>query len=67
MTKPKGLYYHMNQQKKKGASRSRKDSTISPSAYANMQAGFPNRKNAKDGGMFQKKKFCGKVVKGPYG
>jgi hypothetical protein len=57
----------MNQQKKKGASRSRKDSTISPSAYANMQAGFPNRKKAKDGGMFQKKKFCGKVVKGPYG
>ena len=38
--------------------RSKKNSTISPEAYANMQAGFPDKpKKMKDGG---------KVVKGPY-
>ena len=30
----KGLYYNINQRKKKGISRSKKKSTISPSAYA---------------------------------
>ena len=30
--------------KKAGTSRSKKDSTISPQAYANMQAGFPKKK-----------------------
>tara|TARA_R100000544_G_C2186257_1_gene39379 strand:- start:359 stop:562 length:204 start_codon:yes stop_codon:yes gene_type:complete len=51
----KGLYYNINQQKKKKKSRSKKNSTISPEAYANMEKGFP--KKLKDGG---------KVVKGPY-
>tara|TARA_R110000822_G_scaffold277566_2_gene399598 strand:+ start:158 stop:370 length:213 start_codon:yes stop_codon:yes gene_type:complete len=54
----KGLYYNINQQKKNKKSRSKKNSTISPEAYANMQAGFPDKpKKMKDGG---------KVVKGPY-
>lgn len=37
----KGLYYNINQRKKKGTSRSKEDSTISPKAYANMKRGFP--------------------------
>jgi len=41
----KGLYYNINQRKKKGISRSKKDSTISPKAYKNMQAGFPKKKS----------------------
>tara|TARA_S200000501_G_C20862012_1_gene760250 strand:- start:2499 stop:2660 length:162 start_codon:yes stop_codon:yes gene_type:complete len=36
----KGLYYNINKRKKAGTSRSKKDSTISPQAYANMQGGF---------------------------
>lgn len=42
--KPKGLYHNMNERKKKGISRSKKDSTISPKAYANMVAGFKKKK-----------------------
>ena len=42
----KGLYYNINQQKKK------KKSTISPEAYANMEKGFP--KKLKDGGKVVK-------------
>lgn len=56
MAKPKGLYHNINQRKKKGISRPKSKSTISPEAYANMQAGFPERKKAKYGG---------KIVKGP--
>jgi|TARA_R110000803_G_C11913249_1_gene313498 hypothetical protein len=67
MGKPKGLYHNMNARKKAGTSRSVSNSTVTPAAYANMKAGFPKRENAKNGGMFNKKKFCGKVVKGPYG
>ena len=40
----KGLYYNINKRKKAGTSRSKKDSTISPQAYRNMQAGFPKKK-----------------------
>ena len=40
----KGLYYNINKRKKAGTSRSKKDSTISPQAYANMQAGVPKKK-----------------------
>ena len=40
----KGLYYNMNQAKKKGTSRSKKaKALISPEAYANMKAGFPKK------------------------
>ena len=38
------LYENMNNRKKAGTSRSKKDSTISPKAYADMKAGFPNSK-----------------------
>ena len=39
----KGLYYNINQRKKKGISRSKKKSTITDKAYANMKAGFPKK------------------------
>jgi len=41
---PKGLYANINARKKKGTSRSKKKSTISKKAYANMKAGFPKKK-----------------------
>ena len=37
----KGLYANINARKKKGICRSKKNSTIRPKAYKNMQAGFP--------------------------
>lgn len=40
----KGLYYNINKRRAAGTSRSKKDSTISPEAYRNMQAGFPKKK-----------------------
>ncbi len=40
----KGLYYNMNRRKRLGISRSKKKSTITPKAYANMKAGFPKKK-----------------------
>ena len=43
----KGLYYNINQRKKKGISRSKSKSTITDEAYANMKAGFPKRKRKK--------------------
>ena len=36
-----GLYANINARKKKGISRSKSKSTITPKAYANMKAGFP--------------------------
>jgi hypothetical protein len=39
-----GLYANMNARKKKGTSRSKKNSTISNKAYKNMKAGFPKKK-----------------------
>jgi hypothetical protein len=41
---PVGLYANMNARKKKGISRSKKESTVTPEAYANMKAGFPKGK-----------------------
>ena len=38
------LYRNMNRRKKLGISRSKKKSTISDEAYANMKAGFPKKK-----------------------
>jgi hypothetical protein len=43
VSKP-GLYANINKRKKKGTSRSKKDSTITKTAYANMKAGFPKKK-----------------------
>ena len=40
----KGLYANINKRRKAGTSRSKKKSTISAKAYANMKAGFPKRK-----------------------
>lgn len=40
----KGLYANINARKKKGTSRPKKKSTISPVAFANMKAGFPKKK-----------------------
>lgn len=39
-----GLYANINARKKKGISRSKSESTISPKAYANMKAGFTKGK-----------------------
>ena len=41
---PEGLYANMNARKKKGISRSKKNSTISDKVYKNMKAGFPKKK-----------------------
>ena len=41
------LYKNINKKKAAGTSNSKKDSTISPKAYANMKAGFPKKKKAK--------------------
>ena len=38
------LYRNINKRKKAGTSRSKKNSTISAKAYANMKAGFPKKK-----------------------
>jgi len=43
MSKP-GLYTNINARKKKGISRTKKNSTISDKAYANMKAGFKKKK-----------------------
>jgi len=42
-----GLYANINKRKRKGISRSKKDSTISPKAYSNMKKGFPKKKMKK--------------------
>jgi hypothetical protein len=43
-TAKKGLYYNINQKKKAGTSATKKKSTITPKAFANMKAGFPKKK-----------------------
>ena len=47
MKKKKGLYANINTRKKKGISRSKKNSTISKEAYENMKKGFPSKKKGK--------------------
>lgn len=41
------LYENINNVQKKGTAKSKKNSTISPKAYADMKAGFPNSKKNK--------------------
>ena len=41
------LYENRNKRKAAGTSRSKKNSTVSDSAYANMKAGFPKKKKKK--------------------
>ena len=48
MAAKKGLYYNMNKRKKAGTSRSKKNSTISPKAYANMKADFQRKRKRKN-------------------
>jgi hypothetical protein len=43
MVAKKGLYYNINKKKKAGTSRSKKNSTITPKAYKNMQSGFKKK------------------------
>ena len=42
------LYKNLNKKKAAGTSKSKKDSTISPKAYANMKAGFPKKRAKKN-------------------
>ena len=41
------LVKNMNARKEAGTSRSKKKSTVSPKAYADMKAGWPKKKKAK--------------------
>ena len=45
--KRRGLYANINARRRKGISRPKSKSTITPKAYANMKAGFPNSKKNK--------------------
>jgi len=38
------LYRNMNARKKKGISRSKKNTTVTKSAYSNMKKGFPKKR-----------------------
>ena len=40
------LVKNINKRKKDGTSRSKKNSTVSPKAYADMKAGWPKKKKA---------------------
>ena len=44
--KAMSLYRNINARKAAGTSRSKKKSTISKSAYADMKAGFPKKKKS---------------------
>ena len=44
----RGLYAIINARKRKGISRPKSKSTISKKAYANMKAGFPKKRKAKN-------------------
>jgi len=63
----RGLYANINAKKKAGTSNPKSKSTITPEAYANMQAGFPKKKKkAMYGGtmtMPKKKMLSGGQVK----
>ncbi len=41
------LYRNINKRKRAGTSRSKKNSTISPKAYAHMKIGFAKKKKEK--------------------
>ena len=47
MTANKGLYHNINKRKRQGISRPKNKSTITASAYKNMQAGFPKKNKVK--------------------
>jgi len=58
-----GLYANINAKKKAGTSNTKKKSTISPEAYANMQAGFPNSKKNKTKKATATAMYGGKMTK----
>tara|TARA_B100000519_G_scaffold121567_1_gene104942 strand:- start:668 stop:856 length:189 start_codon:yes stop_codon:yes gene_type:complete len=45
--KRRGLYANINARRRKGISRPKSKSTITPKAYANMKAGFPKKRKRK--------------------
>ena len=47
MAKRRGLYANINARRRKGISRRKSKSTITPKAYANMKAGFPKKRKRK--------------------
>ena len=47
MAKRRGLYANINARIRKGISRPKSKSTITPKAYANMKAGFPKKRKRK--------------------
>ena len=47
MVKRRGLYANINARRRKGISRPKSKSTITPKAYANMKAGFPKKRKRK--------------------
>ena len=51
------LYDNINKRRKLGISRSKKKSTISDKAYANMKAGFPKKKKKAAKKKTAKKKY----------
>ena len=55
MAKQRGLYANINARKNSNTSRPPSKSTISPEAYADMKAGFPNSKKNKKNKKKQKK------------
>jgi len=60
----RGLYANINAKKKAGTSNPKSKSTITPEAYANMQAGFPKKKKkAMYGGTMKKKMMVGGQAK----
>ncbi len=44
--KKNSLVANINRKKKSGTSRPKKDSTVSPEAYQQMEAGWPKKKSA---------------------
>ena len=54
----RGLYANINRRKKKGTSRTKKRSTISPKAYSLMKAGF--KKKRKKSGSKKTSRIDGK-------
>ena len=58
-----GLWANINRRKRLGISRPKSQSTISPKAYANMKAGFPDKKA--EGGMSGGKRYGAPPEKGP--
>ena len=47
MAKRRGLYANINARRRKGISRPKSKSTITPKACANMKAGFPKKRKRK--------------------